>query len=386
MAGILIFGLVGYELLPVAALPNVQFPTIEVTAQLPGASPQIMADTVATPLEDQFTAIQGLSQMTSTSGLGQTRVTLQFDLSRNIDSAASDVQQAINAAGGYLPKNLPTPPTYRKTNPAERSVLIYAVSSDAIPFYQLDQYANVILGQSLSTVPGVGQVSIAGQQLPAVTVRVNPEALAAHGVGLAQVQAALGAETLESPKGNLEGSSQQLGVQTNDQLFDPSQFRKVIVAYQNGAPVTVGDVGEVINSSTNPRSGAWFNRQTYPSELLLIKRIPGANTVELVDKIKSKVAAAFAVTPAVCACRSGQRSLAIHPRFGFRRRIDAHSHHGSCGAHHLCLLAQALGDHHTQRDDPAVDRRHLRSDVCSRLQHRQSLNDGADDRDRLCGR
>ena len=289
MAGILIFGLVGYELLPVAALPNVQFPTIEVTAQLPGASPQIMADTVATPLEDQFTAIQGLSQMTSTSGLGQTRVTLQFDLSRNIDSAASDVQQAINAAGGYLPKNLPTPPTYRKTNPAERSVLIYAVSSDATPFYQLDQYANVILGQSLSTVPGVGQVSIAGQQLPAVTVRVNPEALAAHGVGLAQVQASLGAETLESPKGNLEGSSQQLGVQTNDQLFDPSQFRKVIVAYQNGAPVTVGDVGEVINSSTNPRSGAWFNRQTYPSELLLIKRIPGANTVELVDKIKSKL-------------------------------------------------------------------------------------------------
>jgi hydrophobe/amphiphile efflux-1 (HAE1) family protein len=287
MVGIFIFGLVGYELLPVAALPDVQFPTIVVTAQLPGASPEVMADTVATPLEDQFTAIQGLSQMTSTSGLGQTTVTLQFDLSRDIDSAASDVQQAINAASGYLPKNLPTPPTYRKTNPAERPILIYAVSSDAIPFYQLDQYANVILGQSLSTVSGVGQVLIAGEQLPAITVQVNPEALAAHGVSLAQVSTALSNETLDQPKGNLEGSHQQFTLQTNDQLFDASQFRKVIVAYRNGAAVTVGDIGDVINSSTNPRSGAWFDLDTHPSELLLIERAPGANTVQLVDRIKS---------------------------------------------------------------------------------------------------
>ena len=287
MAGISIFGLVGYELLPVAALPNVEFPTIVVTAQLPGASPQVMADTVATPLEDQFTAIQGLTQMTSTSGLGATSIMLQFDLSRNIDAAAADVQQAINAAGGYLPKNLPTPPTYRKTNPAERPILIYAVSSDAIPFDQLDLYANVILGQSLSTVPGVGQVLIAGQQLPAVAVQVNPEALAAHGITLAQVQSALGAQTLESPKGNLEGPHQQFAVNTNDQLFDPSQFRKVIIAYQNGAPVTVGDIGNVINTSTNARTGAWFNSQKHRSELLLIERAPGANTVQLVDQIKA---------------------------------------------------------------------------------------------------
>jgi hydrophobe/amphiphile efflux-1 (HAE1) family protein len=289
MAGIFIFGGVGYLLLPVAALPNVQFPTIVVTAQLPGASPEVMADSVATPLEDQFTAIQGLSQMTSTSGLGQTTITLQFDLSRNIDAAASDVEQAINAASGYLPKNLPTPPTYRKTNPAERPILIYAVSSDAIPFYQLDQYANVILGQSLSTISGVGQVLIAGEQLPAVTVQVDPDALAAHGISLAQVATALSSETLESAKGNLEGRHQQFTLQTNDQLFDPSQFRKVIVAYQNGAPVTVGDIGDVINSSTNPRSGSWFDRETHRSELLLIERAPGANTVELVDEIKAKL-------------------------------------------------------------------------------------------------
>jgi multidrug efflux pump subunit AcrB len=157
-----------------------------VTAQFPGTSPQIMADTVATPLEDQFTTIQGLSQMSSTSGLGATSITLQFDLSRNIDSAASDVEQAIEAASGYLPKNMPTPPTYKETNPAERPILIYAVSSDAIPFYQLDQYADVILAQSLSTLPGVGQVLIAGEQEPAITVQVNPQALAAHGVSLTQ--------------------------------------------------------------------------------------------------------------------------------------------------------------------------------------------------------
>ncbi len=289
MAGILIFGLVGYELLPVAALPSVDFPTIVVTAELPGASPEIMADTIATPLENQFTAMPGLSQMTSISGLGSTTITLQFELSRNIDGAASDVEQAINAASGYLPKNMPTPPTYRKTNPAELPVLIYAVNSDAIPFYQLDQYANVILGQSLSTISGVGQVLIAGEQLPAVTVQVNPEALAARGVSLAQVQTALSSETIESPKGNLEGRHQQVNVQTNDQLFDPGQFRKVIVAYRNGAPVTVGDVGDVINSSTNLHSAAWLNADPHPAELLLVERAAGANTVQLVDAVKAKL-------------------------------------------------------------------------------------------------
>ena len=235
MVGVFIFGVVGYMLLPVAALPNVAFPTIVVTAQLPGASPSVMADSVAAPLEAQFTAIEGLAQMTSTSGVGQTTVTLQFDLDRNIDAAASDVQQAINAASGYLPKNLPTPPTYRKTNPSERPILIYAVTSDAVPFYQLDQYANVILGQSLSTIPGVGQVLIAGQQEPAVTVQLDPEALAAHGLSLSQVSTALGNQTLESAKGNLEGRKRQVTLQTNDQIFDPAAFRKVIVAYQNGA-------------------------------------------------------------------------------------------------------------------------------------------------------
>ena len=289
MVGVFIFGVVGYMLLPVAALPNVAFPTIVVTARLPGASPAVMADSVAAPLEAQFTAIEGLAQMTSTSGLGQTTVTLQFDLDRNIDAAAADVQQAINAASGYLPKNLPTPPTYRKTNPSERPILIYAVTSDAVPFYDLDQYANVILGQSLSTIPGVGQVLIAGQQEPAVTVQLDPQALAAHGLSLAQVSTALSNETLESAKGNLEGRKREVTLQTNDQIFNPAAFRKVIVAYQNGAAVTVGDLGEVIHSSINPRTGAWFDTDPHPAELLLIERAPGANTVQVVDDIEARL-------------------------------------------------------------------------------------------------
>jgi hydrophobe/amphiphile efflux-1 (HAE1) family protein len=285
MAAILLFGMVSYELLPVAALPNVDFPTIVVTAQLPGASPDTMASTVATPLENEFTQIAGLSQMTSTSGLGQTTITLQFDLSRDIDGAASDVQTAINAASGLLPKSLPNPPTYKKTNPADRPILIYAVHSDAMPEYQLDTYVNTVLAQSISTVTGVGQVLIGGEQQPAVHVQVDPAALAAHGLSLAQVDTALTAATLDAPKGNLEGQYQQFTLDTNDQLLNARQFREVIMAYQNGAPITVKDIGDVINSSVNPRSGAWFDGK--PSELLLIFRASGANTVQVVDQVQS---------------------------------------------------------------------------------------------------
>src|SRR5271156_3904766 len=177
MAAIFLFGMVCYELLPVAALPNVDFPTIVVTAQLNGASPDTMAATVATPLEDEFTAIPGLSQMTSTSGLGQTSITLQFDLNRKIDGAATDVQTAINAASGLLPKDLPNPPTYRKVNPADRAILIYAVSSDDLPLYKVDDYAFVILAQKISAVVGVSQVLVAGQQDYAVRIQANPAAL-----------------------------------------------------------------------------------------------------------------------------------------------------------------------------------------------------------------
>ncbi|HUB95545.1 MAG TPA: efflux RND transporter permease subunit [Stellaceae bacterium] len=286
MAGILVFGVASFEMLPVAALPSVDFPTITVSAQLPGASPDTMASTVATPLEDEFTAIPGLSQMTSTSGLGSTTITLQFDLDRSIDGAASDVQTAINAAGGLLPKDLPNPPTYRKTNPSESPILIYAVYSDAFPIYALDQYANTLLAQSLSTIEGVGQVFIAGQQQPAVHVQVNPEALAARGIGIDAIKTAIADATVDSPKGNLEGTGQEFPLDTNDQLFNANQFNHLIVAYSNGAPVELQDVARIIDSSVSPRTGAWYG-PAQQCELLVIERAAGANTLAVVKAVEA---------------------------------------------------------------------------------------------------
>ncbi len=287
MLGILVFGIGAYGLLPVAALPKVDFPTITVSVNYPGASPDTMASAVATPLEQQFAAIPSLSQMTSTSGIGSLSITLQFDLERNIDAAASDVQQAINAASGLLPPDLPTPPTYRKTNPADRPVLIFAVHSDALPIYRVDDYAYTILAQKLSTVPGVSESRIFGQQPYAAHVQINPGELATRGLGLEDVRNALVATTLDRPKGTLEGQHQTFTLDTNDQLFNAAQFNDVIVAYRNGAPVRIKDVGEAIDGKQNARTGAWFFDE--PAEGLAVQRQAGANTNELVDTIKEMV-------------------------------------------------------------------------------------------------
>ncbi len=237
MLGLLVFGAATYSLLPVAALPNVDFPTITVSATLPGASPETMASSVATPLEQQFAAIQGLASMNSTSGLGTTSIALQFNLGRNIDGAATDVQTAINAASGLLPKDLPNPPTYRKVNPADRAVLIYAVHSDDMPMYKVDDYAFTILAQKISAMQGVSQVLVGGQQDFAVRIQANPSALAAHGIGLEDVRLAISNATLNQAKGNFENEHQSFTIDTNDQLFQASTYRQIIVAYRNGAPV-----------------------------------------------------------------------------------------------------------------------------------------------------
>ncbi|MGC2522560.1 MAG: efflux RND transporter permease subunit [Stellaceae bacterium] len=287
MLGVLVFGIGAYGLLPVAALPNVDFPTIVVSVNYPGASPDTMASAVATPLEQQFAAIPALDQMTSTSGVGSLSITLQFDLSRNIDAAAQDVQQAITAASGLLPNDLPSPPTYRKTNPADRPVLIYAVHSDSLPISRVDDYAYTILAQKLSTVPGVSEARIFGQQAYAAHVQINPGALAARGLGFEDVRNALTATTIDRPKGNLEGAHQTYTLDTNDQLFNAAAFNKVIIAYRNGAPVRVKDVGNTIDSVQNARTGAWFFDTK--AEGLAIQRQAGANTIQLVDTIKAMV-------------------------------------------------------------------------------------------------
>ncbi|HEX6442454.1 MAG TPA: efflux RND transporter permease subunit [Stellaceae bacterium] len=284
MLGILVFGIGAYNLLPVAALPKVDFPTITVSVNYPGASPDTMASSVATPLEQQFAALPSLAEMTSASGIGATLITLQFDLERNIDGAAQDVQQAINAASGLLPKDLPSPPTYRKTNPADRPVLIYAAHSDAMPVYRIDDYAYTIIAQKLSTVKGVSESRIFGQKPYAVHVQVNPGALAARGIAIEDVRNALTLATVNRPKGNFEGANQTVTLDTNDQIFDAAGFRNVIVTYRNGAPVRLGDVAEVVDGVRNARQGAWFEKK--PAEGLAIQREAGANTIQVVDTIK----------------------------------------------------------------------------------------------------
>src|SRR5246500_2989738 len=285
MLGVLVFGIGAYGLLPVAALPKVDFPTIVVSANYPGASPDTMASSIATPLEQQFATIPSLDQMTSTSGIGSLSITLQFDLERNIDAAAQDVQTAINAAGGVLPKDLPTPPTYRKTNPADRPVMIYAVHSDALPIYRVDDYAYTILAQKMSTLKGVSEARIFGQRPYATHLQVNPGALASRGLGLEDVRNALLTATVNRPKGVLENAHQTFTLDTNDQLFNANAYRNVIVAYRNGAPVRLKDIGNVVDSVQNERIGAWY--LDTPAEGLAIQGQAGANTIELVNSIQT---------------------------------------------------------------------------------------------------
>ncbi len=284
MVAIVALGVIGYLSLPVAALPNVDFPTIQVTAQLPGADAETVAATVATPLERQFGEIPGLSQMTSSSGAGFTQVTLQFDRSRTVDSAASDVQAAINAASGQLPAALLNPPIYRKTNPADTPILLVSLSSDTLPITTVSDYANSILAQKISQIPGVGLVGIGGLQAPAIRIQVNPTQLAAANIDLETVRAALTNATVDQPKGQLYGPQQTFAVQVNDQLETASGFADTIVAYRNGAAVRVRDIGRVISAPDDKTLGGWLNGK--PAVLLAVQRAPGANVVATVAAIK----------------------------------------------------------------------------------------------------
>ena len=284
MVGIVLLGVIGYQLLPVAALPDVDSPTIQVTAQLPGADPATMASSVATPLERQFGQIPGLAQMTSGSALGYTQITVQFDRTRTVDSAAEDVQAAINATAGQLPVNLLNPPIYRKTNPADTPILLIALTSDTLPLTKVSDYANSILAQKLSQVPGVGIVGIGGEQNPAIRVQVNPAQLAAEGLDLEGVRVALGHSTVNQPKGTLYGGQHALSLQTNDQLMTASGFEDYILAYRNGAPIRVRDIGRAVVAPEDATLAGWLG--TRRAVLLSIQRQPGANVIATVDQIR----------------------------------------------------------------------------------------------------
>ena len=283
--GITLIGLLAFRLLPISALPSVDTPTIQVTAQLPGADPQTMGASVATPLERQFGQIAGLTQMTSSSGLGNTQITLQFALNRSVDAAAQDVQTAINAASGQLPKIMPSPPTYRKVNPADVPVLLLALTSDTEPLTKVDDYADSILAQKLSQVPGVALVTIGGAQKPAVRVQVNPAKLAAAGLDLEQLRTTLGAATVDQPKGELYGQQQAYTLAANDQLLAAQDYDNLIIAYRNGAPVRLRDVGHAIAGAEDITLHGWFNDK--PAVVLAIQRQPGANVIATVDRIKT---------------------------------------------------------------------------------------------------
>jgi hydrophobe/amphiphile efflux-1 (HAE1) family protein len=284
-AALVLVGLAAYPFLPVAPLPRVEFPTISVTASYPGASPETMASTVAQPLEKQFAQIPGMAQLTSVSVLGQSQVILQFDLERDIDAAAGDVQAAINAASGQLPKNLPSNPTYRKVNPSDSPIMILSVQSDELPLINVDDYADVVLSQQLSQISGVSQVLIGGEQKRAVRVQVDPGKLAAMGLTLEDVRGVLVNATVNSPKGTVDTERQSFAVYDNDQLTKAEQYKDVILAWRNGAPVRVSDIGQAIDGPENRLLGAWQNGKK--GILLVIFKQPGANVIDTVNKIKA---------------------------------------------------------------------------------------------------
>ena len=284
MAAILLVGLVAFMQLPVSALPEVDYPTIQVVTFYPGASPDVAASAVTAPLERQFGEMPGLSQMTSTSSDGSSVIVLQFSLNLSIDVAEQEVQAAINAAQTYLPADLPVPPIYSKTNPADTPILTLALTSDSVSLTQVEDLADTRLAQKISQLPGVGLVSISGGQKPAVRVQVNPTALSAHGINLEDVRAALQQTSLDLAKGSFDGPRQDYQIDANDQLTSSKDFRSVVIAYRNGAPVVLSDVATIVDAAENVKQAAWMNTQ--PAVIVNIQRQPGANIIQVVDSIQ----------------------------------------------------------------------------------------------------
>jgi HAE1 family hydrophobic/amphiphilic exporter-1 len=281
---IILFGTVAFRALPVAALPSVDYPTIAVAASLPGASPETMASTVATPLERQFSTIAGIQSMNSTNSEGATQITVQFSLERSIDAAAQDVQAAISAAGGLLPTTMPRPPTYQKTNPAEQPVFYLALTSDSLPLYTLTDYADILLAQRISMISGVSRVQVFGEQKYAVRVQVDPDQLAAHNVGIDDVQKAIAANNTNIPTGRLDGAKQAFTIESSGALNKASEYRPIIVAWRNGNPIRLEQLANVVDGVNDDKLIAWYNNVR--GVVLAISRQPGTNTVEVVDNVK----------------------------------------------------------------------------------------------------
>ncbi len=281
---ILLFGAVAFRALPVAALPSVDYPTVEVSAALPGASPETMASSVATPLEREFSTIAGIQSMNSVNSQGSTDITVQFTLDRSIDAAAQDIQAHIAAAGGRLPATMPRPPSYQKVNPADQPVLYLALVSDTLPLYTVTNYADVLLAQRISMVSGVARVQVYGEQKYAVRVQVDPDKLAAHNIGIDEVQNAIASSNTNLPTGQLDGAKQAFTIQSSGGLLNAAAYRPIIVSWRGGAPVRLEQLANVVDGVENDKLIAWYNNQR--GVILAVNRQPGTNTVEVVDNVK----------------------------------------------------------------------------------------------------
>ncbi len=382
--GIAFAGVLGFSRLPVAPLPQVDFPTISVSAQLPGASPTTVATSVAEPLERHLGQIADVTEMTSQSGIGQTRITLQFDLNRDINGAARDVQAAINAARADLPAALRTNPTYRKVNPADAPILILALTSKTLTQGQMYDAASNVLAQRLSQLSGIGQVIIGGSALPAVRVDLNPQALFKYGIGLEDVRAALASANANSPKGTIDDGDQRYQLYTNDQATKAADYLPLVIAYRNGAAVRLSDVAAVNDSVEDVRNLGLSNGQ--PSVLVILFRQPGGNIIDTIDGVKAELPHLQAALPAdmnvsIAIDRSTTIRSSLHDTetdAGDRRHPG---HHGR-----VSVSARYPRHRHPERRGAGVAARHVRRDVSVGLQPRHPLADGADHRHRLRGR
>ncbi len=359
-------GILGFRLLPVAPLPQVDFPVIMVSASLPGASPETMASSVATPLERSLGRIAGVNEMTSSSSLGSTRIILEFNFDRDINGAARDVQAAINAAQSLLPSGMPSRPTYRKANPSDAPIMILTLTSDTYSQGELYDFASTQLAQTIAQIDGVGDVDVGGSSLPAVRVDLNPQALFNQGVSLDAVRTAISDANVRKPQGALEDSAHRWQVQTNDELKTAADYQPLIVHYQNGAAVRLGDVATVSDSVQDVRNAGMTNAK--PAILLMIRKLPEANIIQTVDSIRARTAGAAADHSGGYRPADRPGPLADHPRLAGGGGADAGDFGGAGDPRGVPV--PALGARHADpgRRRPGILNRHLRRDVFVRLQ------------------
>ena len=385
MAAILLAGGVAYKQLPVSALPEVDYPIIQVLTFYPGAGPEVMASSVTAPLERQFGQMPGLKQMTSVSSGGGSVITLEFNLDENIDVAEQEVQAAINAGNSFLPTDLPNPPIYSKVNPADAPIMTLALTSNSLPLDKIEDAADTNLAQKISQVTGVGLVSIAGGQKPSVRIQANPAQLAAYNLSLEDLRTA----HCGGQRGPGQGHAERQPAVVHDRRQRSAAFQRAItsrwsIAYRNGAPVRASDVATIVDAAENNRSRrrGWTAQ---PAVIVNIQRQPGANIIAVVDRIKQLLPQLQTSLPAIGAGEGADRPDGDHPRLGAGRGIRADAHHRAGGDGHLPVPAQPGGHHHSLGGGAAVDCGHLRRDVPAGLLAEQPDADGADHLDRLCG-